>query len=74
MDVLTYFDVNNIVSLLKTPISFCLGLTDPVCLPEFVYSVYSHVPGQKEMYMYPFVPHSLPEAYTRMFHREIAAL
>ena len=74
MDVLTYFDVNNMVSLLKTPVSFCLGLTDPVCLPEFVYSVYSHVPGEKEMYMYPFVPHSLPEAYARMFHREIAAL
>ena len=74
MDTLTYFDVNNLVSLLKTPISFCLGLTDPICLPEYVYSVYAHTPGQKELYMYPFTPHALPEAYTLLVHRELAAL
>ena len=74
MDTLTYFDVNNMASMLTVPVSFCLGLTDPICLPEYVYSVYSHVPGEKEMHMYPFTPHALPEAYKLMVHWEFAAL
>lgn len=74
MDTLTYFDVNNMVSMLNVPISFCLGLTDPICLPEYVYSVYAHTPVEKELHMYPFVPHSLPEAYKLMAYREFAAL
>lgn len=74
MDVLTYFDINNMVSLLKVPTSYCLGLTDPICLPEYVYSAYAHTASEKELHMYPFVPHALPKAYELLVHRELAAL
>lgn len=74
MDTLTYFDVNNLVSMLKVPISFCLGLADPICIPEYVYSAYAHVPGEKELHMYPFVPHAIPEQYKLIAYREFAAL
>ena len=58
-DTLSYFDINNLVSLLKVPSCYCLGLADPVCIPEFVYSMYYHTAGPKELYMYPFVPHTI---------------
>lgn len=58
-DTLSYFDINNLVSLLKVPSSFCLGLADPICIPEFVYSMYHHTAGPKELYMYPFTPHTI---------------
>lgn len=74
MDVLTYFDINNMVSLLKVPTSFCLALADPVCLPEYVYSAYAHTAGEKEIRMYPFTPHCFPEDYKLRAYREFAAL
>ena len=68
MDNLTYFDINNMVSLLKNPILMSMGLTDGTCLPEFVYSAYTHVPGEKEIVLEPFVPHSISdEFYNRCF-------
>jgi len=73
-NTLTYFDINNIVSLLKVPTDFCLALADPVCLPEFVYSAYAHVNAPKQIRFYPFVPHYTPEDYDLFLHREYAAL
>ena len=70
-DTLTYFDINNMVSLLKVPVCFTMGLADPTCLPEFVYSAYSHVPGEKEVHMYPFVKHTVTEAQLQLMYRKI---
>ena len=73
-DTLTYFDINNMVSLLEINTDICLGLSDPVCLPKFVYSAYAHVNAPKEIHFYPFVKHFTPEAYHRFVHEELALL
>ena len=74
METLSYFDIINMVSLLKVPVSFCLGLADPICLPPYVYSAYHHARCEKEVDMYPLVPHTIPEEYTLKMNGEIAAL
>ena len=74
MDTVSYFDVNNMVSLLKVPTVFCLCLSDPICLPEFVYSAYAHADCEKALYMYPFWQHQLPPAHKLLVHNEFAKL
>ena len=74
LDNLTYFDINNMVSLLKVPTSFCLALADEVCLPEFVYSAYYHAECQKDIMFVPFAPHALPEPYKQFAENEFAKL
>ena len=74
LDTLTYFDVNNMVSLLKVPTSFCLALSDKICLPEYVYSAYAHADCEKEIYMVPFAPHCIPGDYSMKASREFAKL
>lgn len=74
METLSYFDIINMVSLLQVPVSFCLALADPICLPPYVYSAYHYAKGEKSIEMYPFVPHSIPEEYTLLACAEIAAL
>jgi len=73
-EVLSYFDVNNMASFLTVPSVFCLGLADDVCLPHFVYSAYTHVPGPKEMHIYPFIPHIEPRPFKELAHSAFAAL
>ena len=70
-DTVTYFDVNNMASLLQVPTEVCIGLQDPVCLPEFVYSVYAHIPCEKNLKMYPFALHVVPEDYYMFFLKEL---
>ena len=55
---LSYFDINNMVSLLKVPSTFCLGMIDPICIPEYVYSAYAHAGGDKKIEFMPFTGHS----------------
>ncbi|MBR3933171.1 MAG: acetylxylan esterase [Clostridia bacterium] len=75
MDTLSYFDINNMVSLLEVPVSFCLGLMDSTCLPPYVYSPYVHTASsQKNIELYPFTPHAVPEEFRYNVHREFAAL
>ena len=74
LDTLSYFDIINLVSLLKVPASFALGLSDGVCLPEFVYSAYAHAVCEKDLSLHPFTPHITPEAYKERVLFEIAAL
>ena len=59
LDNLSYFDMNNMVSLLKVPATFNLGMIDPVCIPEFVYSIYSHTAGPKDIHFAPFTGHTI---------------
>lgn len=74
LNTLTYFDVNNLTSLLKVPTSFCLALSDKICLPEYVYSAYAHAECEKELYMVPFAPHSVPYDYSMKACYEFAEL
>lgn len=74
METLSYFDIINMVSLLKVPTSFCLALADPICLPPYVYSAYYHTKAEKTVDMYPFVPHVIHEDYLLKAHGEFAAL
>jgi len=73
-DVLSYFDVNNMVSLLNVPTVFCLGMADDVCLPHFVYSAYHHAPCEKTMHILPFTPHSTPLAFKETCYMEFAQM
>ncbi len=73
-DNLTYFDINNMASLLKNPISISLGLTDPECLPQFVYSAYSHIESEKDITLEPFVPHSISDAFYNRCFKEFSEL
>ena len=73
-ETLTYFDVNNIASLLTVETDVALALADPICIPQFVYSVYTHIAGPKQLHMYPFVTHTTPDPYMKFFHRELSEL
>ena len=73
-DTVTCFDVNNMVSLLQVPTDVCIGMQDPVCFPEFVYSVYTHIVGEKKLKMYPFAIHVMPEVYYMFFLSELVKL
>ena len=74
LETLTYFDTLNMVSLLKVPVSFCLCLADPICLPEFVYSAYAHTPGEKEIDLYPDIGHRQPQAWRYYAYTKISKL
>ncbi len=74
MDTLSYFDINNMVSLLTVPTAFFLGLTDPTCIPEFVYSPYAHTTAPKSIVLSPFTPHAASTAYKRWLHEEFSRL
>lgn len=73
-DTLTYFDINNLVSLLEVPVYVGMGLKDPICLPQFVYSVYTHIPTEKTLFMAPFIQHNLPLEYKMRCHNEFSQL
>ena len=74
LDTLTYFDINNMTSLLNIPSHFMLGLIDPTCLPPFVYSAYAHAGGEKKITLAPFTPHRCSEQYKMEILREFAEL
>ena len=74
LDTLSYFDMNNMVSLLTVPASFNLGMIDPICIPEFVYSVYSHVAGEKEIQFAPFTGHVISHDFMQYMLNEFAKL
>lgn len=75
METVSYFDMNNMASLLTVPTSVCLCLDDPICLPEFVYSVYDHIAAEdKQLYLYPFWQHNLPPMHRKRVYDEVAKL
>ena len=74
LKTLSYFDINNMVSLLKVPTDFFLGLADPICLPPFVYSAYAHTSAPKKITISPYTPHEISREYQLMLHREFANL
>lgn len=73
-DNLSYFDMNNMASLLKVPSSFNLGMIDPVCIPEFVYSLYTHVAGEKKIEFSPFTGHIISNDFKRYMLTEFSKL
>lgn len=74
MNTLSYFDINNMVSLLSVPSHFMLGLIDPICIPEFVYSVYTHAQGEKQLTIEPFTPHNISLNFQEKLHFEFSKL
>ena len=74
MNTLSYFDVNNIASLLNVPSFYQIGLSDPTCLPAFVYSVYTHTKGEKELLISPFTPHVISTEFKLRAYSEFLEL
>ena len=73
-DTLSYFDINNMASLVKSPASVMLGLNDPICLPKFVYSIYDHINAPKEIFIMPLAQHEIVISYQKYVHGEFAKL
>lgn len=73
-DTLAYFDINNLATLCKTPASFMVGLSDPICIPKFVYSIYSNTASQKEVMLVPFTPHTIADEYMNFVFDEFSKL
>ena len=73
-NTLSYFDINNMVSLLKVQTNFFLGLADPICLPPFVYSPYAHTNAPKRIIISPFTPHEISREYLEQILFEFSAL
>jgi cephalosporin-C deacetylase len=71
---LSYFDINNLVSLLRVPTDFFLGLSDPICLPPFVYSPYAHTKAEKRIVLSPLTGHDISYDYKMELYRAFAAL
>lgn len=61
--MLSYFDINNMVSQLQVPTDFFLGLTDTVCIPPFVYSLYANTNAPKKITLAPFTGHEISREY-----------
>jgi cephalosporin-C deacetylase len=74
MDTLSYFDVNNMVSYVEVPTTVHLGMVDPICLPHFVYSVWTHAKNKKKLWMSPFTAHVQSRDYILYRHGEFAKL
>ncbi len=74
METLSYFDINNIASLLTVPSLVQIGLSDPTCIPGFVYSVFSHISGEKELMIEPFTPHVISKEYKLRVYKEFGEL
>ena len=74
LKTVSYFDINNIVSFLKVPVDFFLGLTDPACLPPFVYSPYAHTDSPKKITIAPFTPHTISREYKLELLKELSEL
>lgn len=62
------------VSLLKIPTEFFLGLADPTCLPSFVYFPYAHTESEKNIVFGPFTPHTISNEYKYKLLGDFAAL
>ena len=74
LDTVRYFDMNNMVSLLKVPTMFSFCLNDNICLPEFNYSAYTHAECEKELRIYPHWKHSVPPEQIQLVLNELKAL
>jgi len=74
METLSYFDINNIASMLTVPSFYQIGLSDPTCLPSFVYSVYTHTAGEKELLISPFTPHVISTEFKLRAYEEFLLL
>ena len=74
MKTLSYFDINNMVSLLTVPTDFFLGMIDPTCIPPFVYSPYTHTNSPKKITLAPFTGHTVSRDYKYSLLRELSEL
>jgi cephalosporin-C deacetylase len=54
---LSYFDGVNFAARIKAPALFSVGLMDDICPPSTVYAAYNHLPGRKEIRVYPYNYH-----------------
>jgi cephalosporin-C deacetylase len=73
-ETLSYFDTNNMASLLKVKTDINLGMIDPICIPEFVYSIYSHVEGEKKIHFAPFTGHIISADFMEFMFNEFSKL
>lgn len=60
---LSYFDGLNFAARIQGKALFSVGLMDEVCPPSTVFAAYNHLPGDKEIRIFPFNHHEGGGAY-----------
>ncbi len=60
---LQYFDVLNLADRIHCPVLMSVGLRDLICPPSTIYAVFNHLPGPKELAVYPAHGHAVPELH-----------
>ncbi|MFI0481135.1 acetylxylan esterase [Actinomadura sp. 9N215] len=62
-EVLSYFDVVDLVRSASCPVHFGVALLDETCPPQGVYGCFNAYPGPKEITVYPWNGHESGEAH-----------
>lgn len=60
---LAYFDGVNFAARAKAKALFSVALMDDTCPPSTVFAAYNHLPGEKEIMVYPYNRHEGGEAF-----------
>ena len=70
---LSYFDGRNFAARATVPALFSVGLEDQVTPPSTVFAAYNEYAGPKEIRIWPFNGHEVPEADQILERLEFAA-
>ncbi|MCA0756846.1 acetylxylan esterase [Paenibacillus sp. N4] len=57
MDNLSYFDTMNMADKISCPVLASVALKDEVCPAQMYFATYNRIPGEKQIYIYPFNGH-----------------
>ncbi|RME97345.1 MAG: cephalosporin deacetylase [Chloroflexi bacterium] len=60
---LSYFDNLNLADKIKCPVLVSVGLIDEICPPSTVFAVYNHLPGPKQIAVFPYHQHERPQTH-----------
>ncbi len=74
LDVLRYFDLTNMATILHVPTWFALSTADELCPPETVYSCYHYAACEKHLMILPFAPHGMHRLFKEFSREEFANL
>ncbi|WP_324716565.1 acetylxylan esterase [Carboxydochorda subterranea] len=69
---LSYFDGMNLATLIKAPGFWSVGASDDVCPPSTTMAAFNHGGGEKEVRLYRFCYHEVPETHELAKMRRLA--
>jgi cephalosporin-C deacetylase len=60
---LDHIDCAHLAPRVRAPSLWCVGLMDPICPPSGVFAAYNAVEAEKEIAVFPFSEHEIPQAH-----------